>query len=58
MKCTNQSCMTGTGLLHYRSRPGRYCVCQGKGKFGKLGGGKSAVLFMVLLGHPGVRSMA
>ena len=33
--------MTGTGLLQYRSRPGRHGAYQGKGKFGKLGGGKS-----------------
>ena len=32
---------SGTGLLQYRSRPGRDTTCQGKGKFGKLGGGKS-----------------
>ena len=29
-----------TGLLQHRSRPGRETVCQGKGKLGKLGGGK------------------
>ena len=28
-------------LLNFLSRPGRDTVCQGKGKFGKLGGGKS-----------------
>ena len=32
---------SGTGLLQYRSRPGRDTACQGKGKFGKLGGEKS-----------------
>ena len=32
---------SGAGPLQYRSRPGRYGICQGKGKFGKLGGGKS-----------------
>ena len=31
----------GTGPLQYRSRPGRDTECQGKGKFGKLEGGKS-----------------
>ena len=29
---------SGTGPLQYRSRPGRDTTCQGKGKFGKLGG--------------------
>ena len=48
---------SGTGLLQYRSRPGRYGVCQGKGKFGKLGGGSHAVLFMVLLSLWDARSM-
>ena len=51
----------GTGLLQYRSRPERYGACQGKGKFGKLGGGSHEVLivvFMVPLGYPGVRSIA
>ena len=32
---------SGTGPLQHRSRPGRDTACQGKGKFGKLGGGKS-----------------
>ena len=32
---------SGTGPLQYRSRPRKYGVCQGKGKFGKLGVGKS-----------------
>ena len=39
------------------SRPGRYGACKGKGKFGKLGGGKSCRLiemFMVPLGELGV----
>ena len=31
----------GTGLLQHRSRAGRDTICQGKGKFGKLGGEKS-----------------
>ena len=35
-----------------------YTVCQGKGKFGKLGGGSHAVLFMVSLGPPSARPMA
>ena len=33
-----------TGLLQYRSRPGRDTTCQGKGKFGKLGGEKSCIV--------------
>ena len=33
-------------------------VCQGMGKFGKLGGGSHAVLFMVPLDHLGAKSMA
>ena len=32
---------SGTGPLQHRSRPGRDTACQGKGKFGKLGGAKS-----------------
>ena len=49
---------SGTGLLQYRSRLGRYGGCQGKGKFGKLGGGSHAVLLVIPLGHLGVRSKA
>ena len=33
-----------TGPLQYRSRPGRDTTCQGKGKFGKLGGEKSCIV--------------
>ena len=42
-KWANQSCIydSGTGLLQYRSRPGRYGVFQGKGKLG----GSHAVLY-------------
>ena len=32
-------------LLQHRSRPGRDTVCQGKGKFGKLGGEKSCIVY-------------
>ena len=39
--CKSKLYDPGTGLLQYQSRPGRYGVCQGKGKFGKLGVGKS-----------------
>ena len=35
---------SGTGPLQYRSRPGRDTTCQGKGKFGKLGGEKSCIV--------------
>ena len=35
---------SGTGPLQYRSRPGRDTTCQGRGKFGKLGGGKSCIV--------------
>ena len=35
---------SGTGPLQYRSRPGRDTACQGKGKFGKLGGEKSCIV--------------
>ena len=38
---------SGTGLLQDGSRPGRYSVCQGKGTFGKLGGGKSCSVVYV-----------
>ena len=55
--CKSKLYDSGTGPLQYRSRPGRYGVCQGKGKFGKLGGGRYAVLFMVLLSLWGARSM-
>ena len=49
---------SGTGLLKYRSRPGRECL-HGKGKFDTLGGGGShAVLFMIPLDLLGARSMA
>ena len=34
---------SGTGPLQHRSRPGRDTACQGKGKFGKLGGAKSCI---------------
>ena len=36
---------SGTGSLQYRSRPGRDTACQGKGKFGKLGGTKSCIVY-------------
>ena len=49
---------SGTGPLQYRSRPGWDTACQGKGKFGKLGGEKSYALFMVPLGLPSARPMA
>ena len=39
--CKSKMYDSGTGPLQHRSRPGRDTVCQGKGKFGKLGGGKS-----------------
>ena len=32
---------SGTGPLQHRNQPGRDTVCRGKGKFGKLGEGKS-----------------
>ena len=32
---------SGTGPLQHRRQPGRDNACQGKGKFGKLGRGKS-----------------
>ena len=35
---------SGTGPLQYRSRPVRDTACQGKGKFGKLGGEKSCIV--------------
>ena len=35
---------SGTGPLQYRSRPGRDTTCQGKDKFGKLGGEKSCIV--------------
>ena len=35
---------SGTGPLQHRSRPGRDTACQGKGKFGKLGGEKSCIV--------------
>ena len=35
---------SGTGPLQHRSRPGKDTVCQGKGKFGKLGGAKSCIV--------------
>ena len=35
---------SGTGLLKHRSQPGRDTACQGKGKFGKLGGVKSCTV--------------
>ena len=35
---------SGTGPLQYRSRPGRDTTCQGKGKFGELGGEKSCIV--------------
>ena len=37
-------CGSGTGLLQHRSRPRRDTVCQGKGKFGMLGGEKSCIV--------------
>ena len=44
--CANQRCMygSGTGPLQHQNRPGRDSVCQGKGKFGKLGGEKSCIV--------------
>ena len=46
-KTANQSCVALAlpGLLH-RSQPRRDSVYQGKGKFGKLGGGKSCSVFL------------
>ena len=35
---------SGTGPLQHRSRPGRDTTCQGKSKFGKLGGEKSCIV--------------
>ena len=35
---------SGTGPLQHRSQPGRDAACQGKGKFGKLGGAKSCIV--------------
>ena len=35
---------SGTGSLQHRSRPRRDTACQGKGKFGKLGGAKSCIV--------------
>ena len=35
---------SGTGPLQHRSRPWGNTVCQGKGKFGKLGGDKSCIV--------------
>ena len=35
---------SGTGPLQHRSRSGRDTACQGKGKFGKLGGEKSCIV--------------
>ena len=35
---------SGSGPLQHQSRPGRDSVCQGKGKFGKLGGEKSCIV--------------
>ena len=49
---------SGTGPLQYRSRPGRDTTCQGKGKFGELGGGSHALLFMVPLGLSSARPVA
>ena len=49
---------SGTGPLQHRSQRGRDSVCQGKGKFGTVGGGSHVVLFMVPLGPLGVRPMA
>ena len=42
--CKSKLYGSGTGPLQYRSRPGRDTACQGKGKFGKLGGGKSCIV--------------
>ena len=56
--CKSKLYGSGTGPLQHRSRPGRDTVCQGKSKFGKLGGGSHVVLFMVPLGPPGARPMA
>ena len=39
--CKSKLYGSGTGPLQHRSRPGRDTACQGKGKFGKLGGEKS-----------------
>ena len=46
----------GTGPLQYQSQQGRDIVCQGKGMFGKLGGGSHVyvVFFMVLVALPGM----
>ena len=36
---------SGTGPLQHQNRPGRDTVCQGKGKFVKLGGEKSYIVY-------------
>ena len=51
-------CGSGSGPLQHRSRRGRDTVCQGKGKFGKLGGAKSCIVVMIPLGLPRSRPMA
>ena len=52
---------SGTGQLQHQSQARRDTACQGKGEFGKLGGGKSCLclcfLFMVPLGLPSARPM-
>ena len=42
--CKSKLYGSGTGPLQYRSRPARDTTCQGKGKFGKLGGEKSCIV--------------
>ena len=42
--CKSKLYGSGTGPLHYQSRRGRDITCQGKGKFGKLGGEKSCIV--------------
>ena len=42
--CKSKLYGSGTGPLQHRSRPGRDTACQGKGKFGKVGGGKSFIV--------------
>ena len=42
--CKSKLYGSGTGPLQYRSRPGRDTTCQGKGKFGRLGGEKSCIV--------------
>ena len=42
--CKSKLYGSGSGPLQHRSQPGRDSVCQGKGKFCKLGGEKSCIV--------------